>query len=328
MTLSAFKIERIDMLSHEARPEYLHVAVGVIKNSVGQILISLRKADLHQGGLWEFPGGKIEGAETAEQALIRELKEELDIAAQSIAPLISINHHYPDLAVKLHVFLVESFTGTLKSREGQPVLWVDPDNLADYSFPAANWPIVTAAQLPPFYAILDDAYPEVLRDNLKIILNKKIKLIQARLKNLPPEDIQAFLKLAQPLCLENEAGLLLNSGVVYSGDLSVDGIHLTGSDLMACGRRPDRYRWVGASCHNLEELRHAEEIGADFAVLAPVLPTPTHPNAPTIGWEKFAGLVERVSIPVYALGGMSQADLTIARQAGAQGIAGVRMFLG
>ena len=315
------------MFHYETRSECIRVAVGVIKNPAGQCLISLRKASLHQGGLWEFPGGKIEAGENTERALIRELKEELDITVQSFTPLITVNHHYPEVAVKLHVFMIESFAGTVTSREGQPFLWVDPENLTDYSFPAANRAIITAARLPAYYAILDDADSVSLANNLKIILNNKIKLIQARLKNLPADEVEDFLKLAQPLCRVYGARLLLNSAVPHRQNPAMDGIHLTASDLMACAKRPDKYRWVGASCHNLEELVQAEKIGVDFAVLAPVLPTPTHPDAPALGWEKFARLVEQVNIPVYALGGLSHADLARARQAGAQGLAGIRMFL-
>ena len=98
----------------------LQVAVGVVKNPEGKILISLRHTTLHQGGLWEFPGGKIEPLETAEQALSRELKEELNITVTAATPLITVNHQYPGLSVQLKVFLVEQFSGEAKSCEGQP----------------------------------------------------------------------------------------------------------------------------------------------------------------------------------------------------------------
>ena len=107
----------------------------------------------------------------------------------------------------------------------------------------------------------------------------------------------------------------------------VDGLHLTSADLMACTQRPKGKQWVTASCHNLDELLHAERIGVDFAVLAPVLPTPTHPNAKLLGWDGFTALVEQVNVPVYALGGLFKPDLPTVLDAGGQGIAGVRTFL-
>lgn len=305
----------------------LQVAVGVIKNPQGRVLISLRDESLHQGGLWEFPGGKIEASENAEQALVRELKEELDITASTVTPLITINHHYPDIAVQLHVFSVEAYSGEVKSCDGQPFLWVEPDDLTDFAFPAANHPIISATRLPHYYAILADAEPTVLLVNLGKILNNGIKLIQARLKTLSAESVETFLEQAYPLCKSHKAWLLLNSGVEYSGRFTVDGVHLTSQHLLASNRRPKAKHWVTASCHNLGELRHAEKIGVDFVVLAPVLATPTHPMAKVLGWEHFAELVAHVNLPVYALGGLSQADMLIARQAGAQGIAGIRAFL-
>ncbi len=313
----------------------LQVVVGIVKNTEGQVLISLRDDSLHQGGLWEFPGGKIESTETAEKALARELKEELDIDVTSSTPLITVNHQYPDLAVQLNVFLVEHFSGDARSCEGQPFKWVNPAELGNHSFPVANHSIITAAQLPPYYAILDDADESLLLINLQKILTRGIKLIQLRLKTLPPETIEKFIEQAYPLCKQQRALLLINSAVRNAKDFAVDGIHLTSRHLMAITRRPafprgtsELAHWVAASCHNLQELQHAQIIGVDFVVLAPVLATKTHPETEPLGWEQFARLVSQVNLPVYALGGLSESSLDMACQAGGQGVAAIRAFLG
>jgi 8-oxo-dGTP diphosphatase len=303
----------------------LQVAVGVVKNPEGKILISHRHAALHQGGLWEFPGGKIEPSETAELALARELNEELNITVTAASPLITIRHRYPDRFVQLNVFLVEQFSGEAKSLEGQPFKWVAPYELDQYVFPAANRPIVAAARLPEYYAILDDTDPDLILPNLQKILNRGIKLIQARLKSLSPDSVATFIEQAYPLCRQHRAVLLMNSAVDCS--IAVDGIHLTSLDLMALTARPENIKWLAASCHNLEQLQHAQNIGVDFAVLAPVLPTQTHPGAPSLGWEQLAELVAEVNLPVYALGGMTESCLATARQHGGQGIAAIRAFL-
>ncbi|MEF3077251.1 Nudix family hydrolase [Methylobacter sp. Wu1] len=305
----------------------LQVAVGVVKNTAGQILISLRDRSLHQGGLWEFPGGKIEPFETAEQALSRELKEELDINVEVASPLITIEHQYPDLAVQLHVFLVEQFSGRARGCEGQLFKWVGPDELDQHEFPAANRPIVTAARLPAYYAILDDADESLLLVNLQKILDRGVRLIQARLKTAPRQAVEKFIERAYPLCQERGALLLMNSAVEAAYELNASGVHLTSRHLMAIGQRPGNIKWLAASCHNLQELRHAQAIGVDFAVLAPVLPTGTHPGAQALGWQQFADLVSKANLPVYALGGMSLSCLSTARQAGGQGIAAIRAFL-
>ncbi len=303
----------------------LQVAVGVIKGPAGNILISQRHAALHQGGLWEFPGGKVETAETPELALARELKEELNITVTAASPLITINHHYPDLSVQLKVFLVEDFLGEPTSCEGQPFKWVTPAELKNYDFPAANQPIITAARLPHYYAILNDADEALLLPNLHHILGRGIKLIQARLKTLPTAAVAQFIEQAYPLCKQHQALLLMNSAVDYFAP--VDGIHLTSHDLIALDKRPGNCNWLAASCHNLEQLHHAETIGVDFVVLAPILATQTHPGAASLGWGQFAEWVAQTNLPVYALGGMTTSCLMTARQNGGQGIAAIRAFL-
>jgi 8-oxo-dGTP diphosphatase len=122
----------------------VHVAVGVILDSSKRILIARRPDDVHQGGLWEFPGGKVEAAETVQQALARELHEELGIEVGECQPLLEISHDYGDKKVLLDVWMVESFTGTAEGREGQPLQWVAASQLGQFSFPAANVPIATA----------------------------------------------------------------------------------------------------------------------------------------------------------------------------------------
>jgi 8-oxo-dGTP diphosphatase len=305
----------------------LHVAVGVIKDSEGQVLISLRHDKAHQGGLWEFPGGKVESGESVEEALARELKEELGISVLEFTPLIKVEHQYVDLKVLLDVWLVTLFSGKPVGCEGQDIRLVNPENLADYSFPVANAPIIVAARLPGEYAILNAGKDADLLTDLKTILNNGVKLIQARLKRVSEKEVMRFFELAIPLCKEKGAKLLVNSAVINTACINVDGIHLTTQDLLALKQRPVGYEWVAASCHNRMELEHAAQIGVDFVVLAPVLPTKTHPEAEAMGWDKFEALTSSANIPVFALGGMKRQDKTVSLSAGAQGIAGITTFL-
>lgn len=312
----------------------LQVAVGVIKNAAGDILISLRDPALHQGGLWEFPGGKIEAGETPRLALSRELNEELGIQVVAATPLIKLKHNYPDRHVELHVFWVGQFTGDAISTTGQACLWVSPPNLANYAFPAANRAIITAAQLPPFYAILDDAELPTLLANFRQLLAHGNKLIQLRLKNRSYPEVEHFLTVARPLARDYQAKLLINSGVSHAAQFKLDGLHLSSTHLLALSQRPappsgiaERDYWLAASCHNADELAHAQAIGVDFAVLAPVQATLTHPDATPLGWERFRQLVADATLPVYALGGLNRDDLATAQQAGGQGIAAIRAFL-
>lgn len=305
----------------------LQVAVGVVINAAGQVLIAQRKQDAHQGGLWEFPGGKLEPGESAEAALRRELHEELTIEVQTATPLITVRYSYPELSVQLIVFKVTAFSGEACSGEGQPIRWVELGQLGHYRFPDANQPIIKAAQLPGCYAILDEAEPHTLMSNLQRLLQQDLRLIQARLKKLPTPVIEQFIEQAYPLCQQHGGVLLINSAAPQGLWRRVDGVHLTQHDLMRLRCRPTGLRYVSASCHTLDELRHAEAIGVDFAVLSPVLATQSHPDAQPLGWETFTQWVAKVNCPVYALGGMRYESLLNAQHAGAQGIAAIRGFL-
>jgi 8-oxo-dGTP diphosphatase len=311
-----------------ARAE-LHVAVGVVRDEAGRILIARRPAHTHQGDLWEFPGGKVEPGETAEQAVRRELKEELDLEVVEATPLIRIHHDYPDRRVLLDVWRVERFDGTPQGLQGQPIRWVGPDELPNYEFPAANRPIVAAARLPDHYAILEDDEGDsaALREHLHHLVDSGVKLIQIRARRLGLHQYDALADYAVRYCRERGSTLLLNAEPERVRKFAAAGVHLTGKRLMALAQRPLAGAfWVGASCHDIEELRQAERIGVDFAVLSPVWSTPSHPDIPPLGWKAFADLAEQVNMPVFALGGLQPADAAEAKRHGAQGIAGIRGF--
>lgn len=122
----------------------LRVAVGVIGNAAGEVLVALRHAHLHQGGLWEFPGGKIADGESVEAALARELHEELGIHVEHAQPLLTVRHAYADRSVELQVWRVTAFAGEVHGREGQPLRWIAIPELDPVDFPAADLPIIEA----------------------------------------------------------------------------------------------------------------------------------------------------------------------------------------
>lgn len=124
----------------------VHVAVGVILDGDRNILITRRAPHTHQGGLWEFPGGKVEEGESPTGALARELREELGIEIGHSSALLEVHHDYGDKAVLLDVQVVWEFRGEARPLEGQPMAWVSLQELGEYSFPAANVPIVTAVE--------------------------------------------------------------------------------------------------------------------------------------------------------------------------------------
>ena len=121
----------------------IDVVAGVIFDAArARVLLALRKPDQHQGGLWEFPGGKVEAGEALVPALARELAEEIGIAVRETAPRCTLEHAYPDKTVRLHVFDVLGFDGEAEGREGQELRWVGLDELGGVAVPAANAEIV------------------------------------------------------------------------------------------------------------------------------------------------------------------------------------------
>ncbi len=308
----------------------LHVAVAVIGNQHNEILVSKRAAGAHQGGLWEFPGGKLEPGETVFQALERECREELGIGVGHARPLIRVRHAYPERAVLLDVWKVTAYTGTPRGLEGQPLRWVDRRRLGELPMPAADAPIVSAIQLPDRYMITPDFHgsPQVFRDRIIDRLQAG-SLLQLRAPGLPYGAIESLVRELAVVCRERGVSLLVNTGIEQALELGV-GVHLNGQRLSAAfrdGYRHDRRRFLlAASCHSAQQLDWARQIGASFAVLSPVRETRSHPQARPLGWDGFAALVADAGLPVYALGGLGVDDLEAAWNAGAQGIAGISAF--
>ncbi len=308
----------------------VHVAVAVIVNTNNEVCISLRHKNAHQGGLWEFPGGKVEQGETIKQALIREIKEELNLEIKQLRPLITINHSYDDKAVCLHVCKVISYQGEATGLEGQQLKWLPVSQLYAHDFPAANLPIIKAVQLPDKYLITGkfiDSDDFIYK--LKNALDSGIQLVQLRLKKgtLSSDKVPSLLHQASLLCAKVDAKLLFNIPEDYLKLINIstikfDGFHADSKTLKILSQRPEG-RLFSASCHNMEELLLAIKLNSDFVVLSPVQKTASHPDMQAMGWSQFSNLVENIPVPVYALGGVSENDLEAAWQHGAQGIAAI-----
>ncbi len=306
----------------------IQVVAGVVTHPNGEVLLARRPTQTHQGGLWEFPGGKGEIDETVEQTLTRELKEELNIIVQQARPLIRIAHTYPDKKIFLDVWQVEQWHGQLSGQEGQAIQWCAISELKNYHFPAANYPIITALQLPSLYLITPE--PSSAQDHhffyhLEACLDKEITLVQLRAKNLSEHDYCHCAEKALTLCDRYAAQLLVNATPEIALSVGTHGVHLSSERLLTCAQRPLNHDlWVAASCHSLEEILQTNLIGVDFIVLSPVRISVSHPTTPPLGWLEFFQLTEQVDCPVYALSGMGKADLQTAWSHGAQGIAAIR----
>lgn len=303
----------------EARPR-LTVVAGIIEDDSGQILLSQRPAHKHQGGRWEFPGGKVEAGESASQALARELEEELGLQVQASEPFMTVDHDYEALSVRLLFRRVTGWAGEPHGREGQPLGWFSLPQLTALTFPAANRPVVTALSLGEMLVVTPAKLPRDWPDVLEAALSAGARLVYARLQDL---DQQTGQRLAEFLHARG-AKLLVADDVALARRVGADGLHLTGRAQQA--PLPEWHGLRSVACHDAAQLDLARRWQADLVTLGPVKPTRSHPGADGIGWAAFAGLATGQPFAVYALGGLGRGDLDDARRSGARGIAGISCF--
>ncbi len=301
----------------------IHVVAAVITDARGRILLNRRTGNSDMAGLWEFPGGKREPGESSEQALVRELREELGIEAEVGEWVMEVPQLYPDKRLRLEVRMVRQWKGTARGREGQAITWVNADKLGRYSMPPADLPVVAALHQPERYLVTpeagDDA--ETWLAGLESAIDGGLRRVQLR---TPVAADRAELARAAVARFGRQAELLLNRDIDLARELGV-GVHLGGEQLLQLDARPlPASQLVAASCHDLAQLQAAQRLGCDFAVLGPVQATASHPGAPVLGWEGFEQLRERVSLPLYAIGGLAPADVVTARRHGALGVAAIR----
>ncbi|KXS47474.1 Nudix family hydrolase [Marinobacter persicus] len=306
----------------------VHVAVAVIIRN-GRVLIARRPDHVHQGGLLEFPGGKVEPEETVQQALVREIAEEtgLRVPPESLWPVIGIRHDYGDKRVFLDVWETDRAEGEPEGREGQPIEWRSPSELSDRDFPAANRPVIRALRLPHRLALTGPVMDaESGLSELKAALARRSpELMILRAPDLDAEAYLGFAHQAMTVCGGKATDLLLHGAPELLRSIpGARGVHLPWREAERLSERPvPADAWLGVSCHNAEQLRHAERLGADYVLLGAVQPTESHPGRPALGWQAFAELVTQATVPVYGLGGLGLEDEEKARSLGAQGIAGI-----
>ncbi|MCE2970326.1 MAG: Nudix family hydrolase [Burkholderiales bacterium] len=298
------------------------VAVGVLIRADGAVLLADRPAGKPYAGYWEFPGGKLEPGESVAGALARELHEELGVAIGAACPWATFEFDYPHAYVRLHFCRVFDWQGTPHAREGQRMDFFGPaDALPAPLLPAAV-PALRWLALQALYALT--AAGQYGRDGflarLELALARGLRLVQLREPTLADDEVARLLPDVRARVHAYGGKLLVGSRHSRALWDEADGVHLTAAALAATAQRPS-VGWVGASVHRREELVRAGKLGCDFAALGPVLPTASHPGAPTLGWREFERLALDAPLPVYALGGLTAADVEVARRAGAQGVA-------
>lgn len=308
----------------------VQVAAAVMLSKDGrEFMLACRPEGKVYAGYWEFPGGKVEPGETVRQALVRELQEELGITVTRASPWLHRHFVYPHAHVHIHFWRVTDWDGEVgitAPLEHSAVAWqpLNGPNRVEPMLPA-NAPILKALSLPCRMAITQAETRGVEQElqRLQGALDRGLGLIQLRDRNLPPAERLWFAESLMSLARPRKARVVVSEDEALARRIGADGVHLTSANLRTCATRPD-FEWVGASCHDAWELKQAETLGLDYALLGPVLPTASHPGAPGLGWEGFERLVASSTLPVFALGGQTEDLLEEAQAHGAHGIAMLR----
>jgi len=296
------------------------VAAAVIERPDGTFLLAQRPEGKPYPGYWEFPGGKIEAGEDPHAALVRELREELGIEVREATPWVTRVYAYTHATVRLHFLRVARWDGEPQPLEDQAIQWQQAGSPDVSPMLPANAPVLAALALPAVMVISDAASMGIddwIRALSTCAMGEKL-LVQVREKGMDRQKLQHLVSRALARAAAFGSRLVINSDC---GSLpQCDGVHLTQNALMAAATRPAG-SLVGGSCHDARSLERAASLGLDYAVLGPVKETRSHPGLTPIGWDAFAALVADRPMPVYAIGGLSRADLGEARKRGAHGVA-------
>ena len=305
----------------------VHVVVGILKNNKNEVLVTRRKSDVHLGGLLEFPGGKVELNENPQDALKREMHEELNIQLHNISPLIQVPYTYSDKSILLDVFTINEYSGTIYPKELQKMYWKQISTLNRKKFPSANHGVICALQLPKLISVTPEynKYSEKFMWYFeKSVANENVFIIQLRSHDLDNSEYLELAKKCLSLSKQHHTKLILNQDVKNVTKLVASGLHLTSKRLLATFKRPlDNKYLVSASCHNEEEIHHASKLRLDYIFLGPVLEKDLS-SKDVLGWEGFKRLSQQSDIPVYAIGGLNTADIETSVKNGGQGIAAIR----
>ncbi len=296
------------------------VAAAVIERPDGTFLLACRPEGKPYPGYWEFPGGKIEPGEDARAALVRELKEELDITVLEATPWITRVYAYTHATVRLHFFRVTAWDGEPKPLEDQAIAWQRPGAPDVAPMLPANAPVLASLALPSLMVVSNAAETGFDAWIAGALLRARRRAAADPDPGKGIDRLRTQHLISRVLARAEPFGSRLTVNSDCGTFPQVSGVHLTSAALADLAERP-RATLAGASCHDRAQLAKAADLGLDYVVLGPVKPTASHPAARPLGWEGFEALRRDYPLPVYAIGGLARADLPEARRRGAHGVA-------
>lgn len=248
--------------------EPVHVVAGALVGDHGRVLVSRRPPGVHQGGLWEFPGGKLEAGEDRAAGLARELREELGVRVIRSRPLIRVAHDYGDRSVLLDVWRVDAWAGSARGLEGQTIAWRPAEALDPACFPAADRPVITALRLPAIMGWLDAENGDVL-PVLERALDRGLRIVCLRRLGRRT-DADGLARAAVRAGAARGARLLVDADPALARRAGAAAVLMPVRDLALA--RGERGLMAAAACHTRHELGRARSLGAQLATLEDELP--------------------------------------------------------
>jgi 8-oxo-dGTP diphosphatase len=298
------------------------VAAAVIERPDGSFLLGRRAPDTFYPGYWEFPGGKVEAGETPRQALVRELREELEIEVLRATPWIVREHVYEHAHVRLHFFRVPEWRGELRDHVHAALEWQTPGATTVAPMLPANAPVLRRWRYRTSTASRTRTIMSPQLTSLEHALQKGLRLIQLRESKLPADQREPFAAAAVALLPPPRARVLIIAMRSWPGRSAPTASTWPASTGKCCAAvrtcrwwpPPATMRRSSGAPSTIDRLRRDRRHQ----------PTASHSGQPGIGWNALARLLENCPLPAYAIGGLSRADLDSARAAGAHGIAAIR----
>ena len=309
-------------MAASVNPQVIDVAVCVVRSPEGRVLLAERTPRQVAAGFWELPGGKIEPGETPAEAAARELREETGLSPVGLKAWMTYEHRFPSRRLRLHFFRMDDWHGVPQGREGQRLAWVDPRGPHVGPVLPSNDRALFALGLPPIYRVLDygaQSSPEAFLAALRDTLTEGATLIRVRLSATSPGQAASMLARVAGLAAAFPQAAILTSSPMEARRAGLAGVHSCTRALRHLTARPAGRLWA-ATCHDEADLARAVALGADFAVLSPILPDPERPGQRPIGWDGLRRCSAASGLGLYAQGGLTPADAAAARQAGAAGL--------
>ena len=301
----------------------IEVATSIVCAPDGRVLVAERTSKQVSPGFWELPGGKIDPGESPQEAAVRELEEEIGIRALSLTPWIRYEHAFRVRRIRLHSFKVDKWAGTPHGREGQRLAWIDPGSPAVAPILPSVERVLNTLALPPLYAVcrsVDYDSVSAMIERVKVGVRQGLRLLQVRASDLSPDQRVALARRINAIVAPAGGRVMLVGSALEARRAGLSGVHTTAAQLRCMSSRPAVQLWL-CSCHDDADLARAIQLGADAAVMSPVLHSAAHAERAPLGWDGLKRLSAKAPIPLYAQGGIDASTLQAARNAGAIGIA-------